>query len=344
MRLFLKKHPRWYLYIFTAFLLCVALLFPSTAAAGVSSGITLWLNVVVPALFPFFVLNQLILNLDLLQPWNRLVLKYHGNCGWLPVSANAICPLLLGLLCGLPLGAKITSQSLKKRRISLSDAGFLLAVSNHFSLGFICSYVIAAILEDSAHSFLYLGILYCSGVLSYFIPLCSKKQRIKHEDYARHETLFATGQKSPASKTAKPYAPSKTPTFYEALEESLSVSLITIAKIGGFLLIFSFLSALLQSLSFLPGALTAFLSSLMETTQGIAHLKSRSIPTEHKTALILSAVSFTGLSGLFQTKCVLSEIKDVLPRNFFTTYLLQKIIQAGISYCLTRLLFLLNIL
>ena len=81
---------------------------PEEAMEGAKSGLTLCLNVIVPSLFPFFVLSSLVVDLGiaarlgrLLEPIMRPLFRVSGSC------AGA---LVLGFIGGYPVGARTALQ------------------------------------------------------------------------------------------------------------------------------------------------------------------------------------------------------------------------------------------
>ena len=72
----------------------------------------------------------------------------------LPLRSYA---LLLGLLCGYPMGTKITSDLYGCGRISRREAEYLLTFTNHASPVFIYTYLIHICLNDRFHPRLIYG-------------------------------------------------------------------------------------------------------------------------------------------------------------------------------------------
>ena len=79
----------------------------------------MWLNVLLPVLLPFLILTGILIHTNmagkLLQPveviWNKV----------LGVSAAGAYAVIVGALCGYPVGAKITSDLYENHQISGVD-------------------------------------------------------------------------------------------------------------------------------------------------------------------------------------------------------------------------------
>lgn len=97
-----------------------------TAAAGAREGITLCLQTVIPSLFPFFLLSDLLTGslqgrrLRLLRP----ICKLWG----MPEGSQPL--LLTGLLGGYPVGARCVSQACESGTISKADARKMIVSCN----------------------------------------------------------------------------------------------------------------------------------------------------------------------------------------------------------------------
>ncbi|MBQ9120089.1 MAG: hypothetical protein IJY09_08585 [Lachnospiraceae bacterium] len=326
MHYFFHRHPRWYLYLFFFALLCGMLFFPQIAAAGALKGLLLWFETLLPVLLPFLFLSGLLIRLDMTRPLNRMLSPVL--CRFLPISPAACYPLLLGLFCGMPLGAKTTATLYQNGSISHADATFLLAASNHASLMFLVSYLIANKLQQPAHTFAFLAIIYLSGLCA---ALLLRPRPVSVPLSHPHDSgdLSSSG----IHATAVASHPSKTPGFFEALDDSVGDGLQTITKIGGYIILFSMLSGFLMHCTWLVLPLRATAAGIFEITGGIQLLCETSLPVTQKTALTLAITSFGGLSGLMQTRSV-----TLGSGLSIKLYFVQKCVQAGITYLLTLLI------
>ncbi len=300
------------LYLVVFFVLFLMLLFPQTAACGAKNGLILWSQTLLPILLPFLVLSALLIMLHLTRPFELLLGPVFTRI--FPVSAKACYPLLLGLLCGMPLGAKTTAQLYQLGQISERDAMFLLGFSNQASMMFLISYVAAKELNVPHCAFLVLLVLYSSALLSTFLFILPKQYR-----------------KTPERKTADT-KPCPEPSFFTALDACIPESFATITRVGGYVILFSMLSAFLTTLA-LPAPVSAVSCGLLEITGGIQQILKTGLPAAQKTALTLGVTAFGGLSGLMQTKSV--TLSTGLSMRY---YAFVKLMQGIIAYFLTLLI------
>lgn len=136
-------------------LLCAAaalIAAPGEAIEGAKSGLSLCFNVIVPSLFPFFVLSSLVVDLGLaarlgrmMEPVMRPLFRVSGSC------ASAVA---LGFIGGYPVGARTALQLYQQGLCSKTEAERLLAFCNNSGPAFILGVVGAGIFGDSRVGFL----------------------------------------------------------------------------------------------------------------------------------------------------------------------------------------------
>ena len=99
-------------------------LYPQSSAQGARDGLTLCAGVVIPSLFPFVVLACFLTNSGLgelisrpLSPITRYILKLPSSCG---------CAVIMSMLGGYPVGAKMISGLLEQKKIDKAQASRML--------------------------------------------------------------------------------------------------------------------------------------------------------------------------------------------------------------------------
>jgi nucleoside recognition membrane protein YjiH len=109
--------------------------FPTQTVDGAREGLALCLDIIVPSLFPFFVLSALLIELGLadclgraLERVMRPVFNLPGICG---------TAVVLGFLGGYPVGARTAIALYKKGLSSRSETERLLSFCNNSGPAFI---------------------------------------------------------------------------------------------------------------------------------------------------------------------------------------------------------------
>lgn len=270
----MNKHVLWGTFsmlILCFLLLALLLVFPETAAEGGRNGLVLWATVLVPSLLPFSILTSLLRK------------KLQGN---------RLCYLLLtaGILSGYPIGAKIAGDLYNDGSLTKKQAVFFAGAINNPSPMFVIFFVGESLLHlGSGKYFFYLTVLlsaFLGSVCFYLLtPL-----------FQGRFSLHVTSSGHPPVSSA---------TFSEQLDEEISASALLLIKIGGYIVIFSILAMMIQSLPVLPPVFQIPLCGLLEITTGNAMICGAGIPHNVKIILCLAITAFGGLSAAAQTNSVL---------------------------------------
>lgn len=115
--------------LFGILFILALILFSETSINAALKGISLWLDVVLPSLFPFFVASEVLNSTGfvraagvLLEPIMRPIFKVPG-CGSFALA--------MGITSGYPVGARITCNLLESGDISKAEAERLMAFTNN---------------------------------------------------------------------------------------------------------------------------------------------------------------------------------------------------------------------
>lgn len=279
-----------YLSLFILFFLFLS---PQTAVEGSCYGITLWSTQLLPSLLPCFILTKLI----------------RQAC---PSLADKPCYLLMGTLCGYPVGASLVASQYTQGILSQKKVYFYLGFTNMASPSFIILFCGTVSLNlsgmDSLFLFLLLTIASFLGSLIFYL-------------------LFPLKDKAPAAPCSKKAITS------QSLNDIILDSFNTLFLIAGYVCLCCILCyALLQSLPVNP-AVKSVLSGFIELTCGIASLPDAGISMELKKVLSLLLAGFGGLSALAQTYSILKETElSIIP--YFVIKLLNGITAAFFGYIL----------
>lgn len=123
------------------------IVWPQRSAAAARDGLLLCYNVIIPSLFPFFVLSSLVVELGMAGYIGRIVERIMRPLFNVPgVCASA---LVLGLIGGYPVGAQTAVGLYEKGLCSKTEAERLLAFCNTSGPAFILGVAGAGIFCDS---------------------------------------------------------------------------------------------------------------------------------------------------------------------------------------------------
>lgn len=217
--------------VFGLIFIAALIIYPKSAVASASKGISLWLNVVFPSLFPFFVASQLLsksgfINIFgiLLEPVMRPLFNVPG-CGSFALA--------MGIVSGYPVGATITTDLRREKIITKTEAERLLTFTNNSGPLFIMGAVAVGMFKLPRAGYL----LYISHIAACItvglIFKYYKKQNCK---------LTKTGpEMSQKLKLELQRMRNSTVNPWTIFGECIKNSIFTILAIGGFIIFFSVL-------------------------------------------------------------------------------------------------------
>ncbi len=284
-------------FLFPLFLLLISLAYPIACTEGVKNGLSVGLSSALPSLFPAMVLSQML---------SAYAKKTRLSPGFLS--------LLLGILCGFPIGAVTVANGIEQGSLSKSEGEKLLFFCNNAGPSFLILFCGHSILKSQRMGFLlfvFQSILSCL-----FYLLFSRK--------ASHPSPF----RSVLPKTEEG-------NFLLSFSHALKKSSNSFLYILSCIIFFSFLSFLCKELFALPPFYHALLSLFLELTGGVRSLAF--LPA--KTAMILcgAGVGWGGASVHLQTLGILSE-HSLKSRYYFLGKLVYTAFLALFSLFLTNYL------
>lgn len=140
-----------------AALLCAMLaliVWPQESAQAVRDGLLLCYNVILPSLFPFFILSSLVVSLGLSGYLGRLLEPVMAPV--FHVSGCCASALVLGFIGGYPVGARTAISLYESGACSRTETERMLAFCNNSGPAFILGVVGAGVFADSR-----VGVLLC---------------------------------------------------------------------------------------------------------------------------------------------------------------------------------------
>ncbi len=307
----------------TLLLLTILLFFPKASLAGAESGILLWFNVVLPTLLPFIIVSNLIINLKLTEGVSKVF--YPLLKRFLHVSKNGSYVAIIGLLTGLPVGAKACADLVKKHMISKEEGQYLLTFCNNASPMFLISYISISTLDLPGKRYVFLLLIYVSAILTGFLyRFVHKKQMTSFANITKTKiTAVVSTQSVDTAQSTRPKAK------FELVDSAIMSGFDVITRVGGYIVLFSIVSNVFLSVAPANNVLSFVTVGFIEITNGVNTLGSCFLPLNVKIALILSLTAFGGLSSVAQTKSVIDE-SGLSIRSYFV----YKIINGCITFAI----------
>ncbi len=278
---------------------------PVIVLSGAKQGISLWIESVVPSLLPYMILSNFLIYAGISAD-TAIIMKPAARLLKLPDDA-AYC-ILAGLLFGYPACAVSAVSLYREGRIDKHAAAFLSCSFNNISPAFIAGFVCAGILKNTSMIAPVLILFYIIILLSTII--------IKF--------TFFRGSYVDCSPSAPESGHSGN--FFDM---AVINSLTNIARLAGYIIVFSIAANLVLQI---PLPCAPFICAVMEVTTGLNALAD-SIKNMHiLLLLIIPALAFGGISGIFQTFGV--DTDNVINRR---KYILSKLITMAVAFVCTYL-------
>lgn len=287
------------------FFFAAMLLFPKAAFQGASSGVLLWFHTVLPTLLPFLIVSNLLVHTGAINLISRILAPIL--CRFFRVSPYGAFVILIGFLCGCPMGSKVTADLLKKDGISEREARYLLSFCNNTSPMFIVSYILWQNLKVPALTLPLLAILTAAPVMLSF----------------GFRRLYQIPKQTGMSCNLSFPRSSGPGNSSESLDACIMNGFETIARIGGYIILFSILISFAGLLPVRPAAFTAFFLPSLEITTGIPMILNAPLERDIQIILALALTSFGGWCAAAQTRAMIQGTS--LP---FLPYIAEKLITA----------------
>ena len=231
--------------------LAIFLILARSAAGYARHALSLIATALVPSLFPFMVISDLLYRCGFVSVVGKILEKPMKKI--FRISGEGAGVMLLGMLCGFPIGAKCAVALYDSGKLGASECERLITISSLPSAAFCISTVGGSLLSSVGAG---IG-LYLSTVISSLTVGAVAARFSKCAD----ESVGAKKEASPRQISVGD------------VTEAVTSSAIGVVKISGFVLFFSVLLGVLGellSLGRLDGAPLALLYSMLELTSGAA--------------------------------------------------------------------------
>lgn len=295
--------------ILTLGLLC----YPQAAYDGALRGLNTWVTNLLPALLPFLIFADLLVEVGLvrflgvlLEPVMRPLFKLPGEAGF---------AVALGFTSGFPMGAILTTSLYEQKLCTQEEAARLAAFTNNASPLFLLITVPITMLEQPQLGFLLLAAHYLANfLLGIFLGFWAAR---------RHKLRKAIPRQASALQSLLQYREAHPLPLGAMLRNAVQKGIQNITIIGGFVLFFSVLLSILQQcgmltfcnqiLAFLlakislsPNLSEGICAGIFEMTLGASFTASCDGPLLDKLMLISFILGWSGISIQAQVSSIIT--------------------------------------
>ncbi|WP_296115749.1 hypothetical protein [uncultured Eubacterium sp.] len=272
-----------------ALYICYGILFPKLFAAAAANGLYLWYHSVLPSLLPFSILSGIVIHTEIYDTVFDKICPILGRI--YPLRAPLFFPLIAGFLFGFPLGSKLCADLYHVGKISKEEAIIVSCISNNFGPAFLYNYVFASLPEHQMPGWLFL-------LLCYLPPLLLGR------------ILIFTVHSNVPEKCSEKMPASRFEIKLTIIDDGIMNGFTTMIKLAGYIMFFSIAADIMQHIPFLHPAVSCCFTGFLEITNGIHAITCTNLPPTGQYLFATAFVSFGGLSGIFQTASMLSELKS----------------------------------
>lgn len=325
------------------------IIFPEESFHASERGLTTWWEIVFPTLLPFFITAELLLRFGVVQfigvlfePIMRPLFNVPGigSFAW-----------IVGMASGYPSGAKITAMLRDKKQISQLEAERLVAFSNASSPLFIFGAIAVGFFHQVELGILIAICHYAGNIfVGIFMRFYGEDRKINKQEKKQLNIVHRAFQRMHHTRIEK-----KQP-IGDIIGESVTASIQTLLMVGGFIILFSvfttilqiaqvaelikfIISPLLQIIHFPDDIIPGFFTGIFEITMGTEMItKLDHIPVYIQLMVVTFILGFNGFSVQAQVASILSKT-DIRFKPFFVGRMLHALISSLLCYVLFELFF-----
>lgn len=316
----LQNQVKTVVFAFTAFFIAIILvMYPEEAFRSSLRGLTIWWDVVFPALLPFFITAEIMMGFGvvhflgvLLEPLMRPIFRVPGTGAFV---------MAVGLISGNPMGAKLTANLREKEMITREEGERLVSFTSTAGPLFIFGAVAVGFFKNASIGLLLAIAHYAGAFLVGFLM----------RFYERDATPSSSTEKKSGFILIRALRAMHRARMNDGrplgllIGQAVTSAVQTLLLIGGFIIMFSVLTHLIHyvgvtvlldhlitlilHLLTLPKELSdSLLAGLFEITLGsqIASISPESIPLVQKLAIVSTIIGWNGLSIHAQVASMIS--------------------------------------
>ena len=307
------KYKNIIIIICSLFFLVNLIIYRNLVFDTVGFSLNIWITSLLPALFPFFIVSDILINYDVIKYFPKVIrnsIKYLFN-----VSDNGLVIIILSMLSGFPSNARNIKNMYLDKKITKEEGEHLLYFT-HFSNPMFILGTIPLILNSNKISKYILISHYLANII---LGICLRK-------YNRVNDSNTSNYKEDKHN------------FGLVLTTSIRKSLDSVLSILGTLTVFLIISTLLINFFNLDNTSSLLIKSILELTSGLKELGSYNLLDKYLLIISSCILSFGGLSVHMQ---VINELvdTDISYKNYFIGRILQVVLSLGISYLISLFAF-----
>jgi len=334
----------YFIVLIVIFLVITIIIYPGESVDSAYNGLIIWATLVIPALLPFFIGSDILINLGvvkffgvLLEPIMRPIFNVPGEGSF---------AFAMSITSGYPVGAKIVSKLRSDKILSQIEAQRLISFCSTSGPLFMIGSVSVGMFKSSKIGILIVAAHYIGAIVVGIIFSFYKRSSDHYNLNKPKENLFKRAFKQ-LSKSNNPNL-----SIGVILGNAVKNSFNTILMVGGFIILFAVIIRMLELLGIIdvitsiiftlliplkvsPSIIRPFVSGLFEVTIG-AKMVADSIGIDLGTKIAIASfvIGWSGFSIHAQVSSIIGGT-DIKP----SLYLLAKALHATLSSLIAYMIF-----
>ncbi len=306
------------------------LLHSSETMAGALNGLNLWLFTVVPSLLPYMMISAFLTENGsfrflsrFLSPVTKHIFKLSEECGYV---------ILLGFLCGYPIGSKLSADLIKRNEISVREGQILISFCNNVSPAFMITFLIGGIINIPAFSSMLLTIMFgvplLLGILFSRVSLYLEQKQTKKNKIDKKTSVLQTASTHIVSPKQN------TPARNGSFDSCITSSFENCFRLGGYIILFSILSEFIRNALTNAPFLQNRICALLEITSGLNIYSGNACPPY---ILLTECPAFTAFGGI----CCLMQTHSMIKGSGLSLrlYFFAKLLTGVVTFITCMILF-----
>ncbi len=303
-----------------AFAWCISMvLFPALSVASAKKGIALWIDVVLPALLPFFICANFMIHLGI----PKLIGKYFESSfeRFLGAPGSSAFVFIISITSGYPMGAKLIGDMGRRSEISVNEAKRMLCFCSTSGPLFLLGTIGAGMLHSPEAGSLIAASHYFGAIANGIL-------------------FHVFGEKKRSHSNVERFPQNNQLRLMDYFTDSIISAVKTVGIICCYLVIFTMLTDLIEYFKMFGGIdqpWAGFLKGILEMTIGCNEIAADpDIALKLKCVLIAALVSFGGISIFAQSISLLYGL-FIHPGYYLAVKLMHGVSAAAFAYALAPL-------
>lgn len=335
--------------VIVLFLVGSIIIFPKNSVDAALEGVNIWLFVIIPSFFPFFIGSELLIHSGLLDFIGTVLEPIMYPLFRIPGKGSFV--FAMSVTSGYPIGASLTSELRSKKSVGKDEAQRLLALSSTSGPLFMIGAVSIGMLQSATVGTL-LSLAHYMGAIT--VGLIFRYYGSPNESNLPVNNRYKTSYMKRSFKSLINLKNKKLNSISNLMSNAIEKSFKSLFMVGGFIIIYSVIIEILNITNIIPQIsniinsllpvnlntelINSILSGLIELTNGCKDISTLSVDIVTKLCVISFLIGWGGLSVHSQAMSFMSKT-DISTKVYFISKILHGLISSFYTYLLYIYLF-----